>query len=93
MTEFYQLLKTKPLSKEEIDQRYANFKVLCLCDSYRIANARRFHSILDLSIIEWSKIMMRYPDFSISITRPMCQCMNCQLLERTEIYAVWRKVK
>jgi len=93
MAEFYQLSKTKPLSKEEIDKAYEDFKVLCLCDSYRVAGARRIHSIQNLTILEWGEIMARYPDFSVYITGPMCQCMSCQLLKRTETYAVWRKVK
>ena len=93
MAESYQSLEIVPLSKEEVDKAYENFKMLCLCDSYRVAGARRMHPIQNLTISEWDEIMARYPDFSIYITRSMCQCMSCQLLERTETYAVWRKVK
>lgn len=91
MDEFYRLPKTKPLSSEELYDIFSNAKVLCLCDSFQIASRRRFHAVEHINITEWQALRDKYPDISVYICGPYCQCFGCKLLEKTDIYTVWRR--
>jgi hypothetical protein len=92
MLEFYQLSKTKPPTAEEQLEPYANFKPICECSGYFMASKRRFHSIQNITPVEWGELHAKYSGRMIMVTGPNCECMSCKILERTDRYCVWEQI-
>lgn len=93
MDEFYRLSKTKPLSKEELEKVFSDARVLCECNTFRISGAKKFHSIKELTIQEWQALHDKYPDEQVYVCNSFCYVSPGLLIERNDIYSLWKGVR